>query len=62
MPAPRMPADEAHRQATLDDLILEEMPVEASLDRITALAKEMFGLQTALVSLSSCNRQWFKST
>ena len=62
MPASWMHADEVHRQATLDGLVLEQTPAEAALDRITALAQEMFDVQTVLVSLSSGDRQWFKST
>ena len=62
MEAPASPNDETARQQVLDALELFMTPAEASLDRITALAQEMFEVPAALVSLVSNDVQWFKST
>ncbi len=61
MLAPVKPPDE---HARLDDLLasrLLDSPPEERFDRLTRLARKLFGVQTALVSLVDKDRQWFKS-
>jgi diguanylate cyclase (GGDEF)-like protein len=56
-----VPADENTRLDTLRALsILDTLP-EERFDRLTRLARRMFGVSFALVSLVDANRQWFKS-
>jgi diguanylate cyclase (GGDEF)-like protein len=56
-----LPADENTRLDTLRALhILDTLP-EERFDRLTRLAKRLFGVSSALVSLVDANRQWFKS-
>ena len=62
MQAPATGENETSRQQALDALALVYTPAEASLDRITALAREMFEVPSALVSLVTEDIQWFKST
>ena len=53
--------DEQARLETLRSLnILDTLP-EERFDRLTRLAKRMFGVPIALVTLVDENRQWFKS-
>ncbi|MDP1631155.1 MAG: PAS domain S-box protein [Caulobacter sp.] len=57
------PADELEqkRQAALDQIgVLDTLP-EATFDRLTALAADLFDTPIALVSLVDAERQWFKS-
>lgn len=61
MKAPDLPADEAARIATLHSLSLLDTPPEERFDRITRLAKRIFGVKSSLVSLVDEERQWFKS-
>ncbi|MES2546921.1 MAG: sensor domain-containing diguanylate cyclase [Pseudomonadota bacterium] len=59
---PPMPPDEKTRIDTLRALnILDSSPQER-FDRITRLAKRMFGVPIALVSLVDADRQWFLSS
>ncbi len=61
MLAPPKPIDE---HARLDDLLasrLLDTAPEERFDRLTRLARNLFGVQTALVSLVDRDRQWFKS-
>ena len=61
MQAPNKPANEAARQAALDSLgILDTLP-EERYDRITRVAKNLFDVPIALLSLVDNERQWFKS-
>ena len=61
MKTPGAAEDEQARLAMLRSLdILDTLP-EERFDRVTRLAKRMFGVPTALVSLVDENRQWFKS-
>ncbi len=62
MQAPLKPANEKTRLETLRALnILDSMP-EERFDRITRMAKRLFGVSVALVSLVDADRQWFKSS
>lgn len=53
--------DEVRRQAALDSLKILDTPPEERFDRITRLAKELFGVETAAITLIDHERQWFKS-
>lgn len=62
MNTPDYPEDEPQRLATLHSLnILDSLP-EERFDRLTRLAKRIFDVPIALVSLVDTNRQWFKSS
>ena len=58
---PATPANERQRLQTLRDLRLLDTPPEERFDRVTRLAKQVFGTEIALVSLVDADRQWFKS-
>lgn len=60
IPAP-LPADEAARLGALRELAILDTPAEARFDRLTRLARDLFGVPIALVSLVDEDRQWFKS-
>lgn len=53
--------NEASRQAALDSLNILDTAPEERFDRITRLAKQLFGVETAAVTLIDHDRQWFKS-
>ncbi|WP_431822230.1 diguanylate cyclase domain-containing protein [Burkholderia sp. F1] len=55
------PPDEAARLATLHSLDILDTPPEERFDRVTRLARRLFDVPIALVSLVDENRQWFKS-
>lgn len=62
MQAPAIPKDEIQRLASLRALnILDTIP-EERYDRLTRLAKRLFGVPIALVSMIDAERQWFKSS
>ncbi len=61
MQAPRKPDDEATRIDTLRALNILDTSPEERFDRLTRLAKRLFGVPIALVSLVDEDRQWFKS-
>jgi len=61
MLSPATPANEKQRLQTLRDLRLLDTPPEERFDRVTRLARQVFGTQIALVSLVDADRQWFKS-
>lgn len=58
---PDKPDDEASRLATLVSLQLLDSAPEERFDRLTRIARRLFGTPIALVSLIDENRQWFKS-
>ncbi len=58
---PPMPRNEATRLDTLRSLNILDTRPEERFDRLTRLAKRLFGVPIALVSLVDANRQWFKS-
>ena len=58
---PATPVDEATRVGTLRALDILDTAPEERFDRLTRLAKRLFGVPIALVSLVDTNRQWFKS-
>ena len=53
--------DERARVAELHDLGLLDTPPEERFDRLTRLARRLFDVNMALVSLVDHDRQWFKS-
>lgn len=61
MIAPPEPKDELQRQETLRSTKLLDSPPEERFDRVTRLARRLFGVPVALVSLVDAHRQWFKS-
>lgn len=61
MEAPKHPEQELKRLDALKALHLLDTDPEERFDRLTRLAKRLFGVPVALVSLIDFNRQWFKS-
>ena len=55
-------AFEVARQRAVDELHLLDTPHEERFDRITRLAKELFKVEFAGISLMDHERQWYKST
>lgn len=55
------PDNEPARLATLRTLGILDTPAEERFDRLTRLARRVFDVPIALVSLIDENRQWFKS-
>jgi diguanylate cyclase (GGDEF)-like protein len=62
MLTPATPADERTRLDTLRALNILDTSPEERFDRLTRLAKRLFDVPIALVSLVDENRQWFKSS
>ena len=58
---PPTPVDELLRLETLRNLKILDTDPEERFDRVTRLAKRVFGTPIALVSLVDAERQWFKS-
>ncbi|BAN25542.1 GGDEF domain-containing protein [Caballeronia insecticola] len=56
-----IPSNEPERLATLRTLKILDTPAEERFDRLTRLARRVFDVPIALVSLIDENRQWFKS-
>lgn len=61
MKQPDIPANEQMRLQTLRAYAILDTPPEDELDRFTRLAKKLFNVPIALISLVDENRQWFKS-
>ena len=61
MKTPERPHSEERRLNTLRSLKLLDTEPEERFDRLTRLAKRMFDVPIALVSIVDENRQWFKS-
>ncbi|MFT5390936.1 MAG: hypothetical protein ACI8PT_001127 [Gammaproteobacteria bacterium] len=58
---PLWPAQELSRVAALKSLSVLDTPPEERFDRLTRIARQVFDVRIALVSLVDENRQWFKS-
>ena len=56
-----IPLNEKKRLQTLQSLGVLDTPNEERFDRITRMAKKMFNVPIAIVSLIDEDRQWFKS-
>jgi diguanylate cyclase (GGDEF)-like protein len=61
METPLTPENETERLCSLHALNVLDTPAEERFDRVTRLAKSLFNVPIALVSLVDENRQWFKS-
>lgn len=61
MKPPDKPGNEKQRLATLRSIAILDTAPEERFDRLTRLAKRVFDVPIALVSLVDENRQWFKS-
>lgn len=61
MKTPDLPVDEAERLQALQSLHLLDTDREERFDRFTRLARRLFNVPIALVSLVDADRQWFKS-
>lgn len=58
---PEFPKNEAERLHALRTLQILDTSHEERFDRVTRMAKRMFGVEISLVSLVDEDRQWFKS-
>ncbi len=58
---PRIPADEQERLFELKSAAILDTLAEERFDRVTRMARRLFDVPIALVSLVDENRQWFKS-
>ena len=58
---PPLPLDETARLQSLHSLRILDTPSEERFDRITRMAKRVFGVDICLISLVDSGRQWFKS-
>lgn len=61
MRIPEKPVGEAKRLETLQGLNILDTAPEERFDRLTRLAKRLFNVPIAVVSLIDADRQWFKS-
>lgn len=61
MLAPAKPTDENARLETLRSLKILDTSPEERFDRLTRLARRLFGVPIVLISLVDDERQWFKS-
>ena len=61
MKKPEIPQDEIGRLEALRSLDVLDTQAEERFDRLTRMAKRIFSVPIALVSLVDENRQWFKS-
>lgn len=61
MQEPPIPIDETLRLQSLQVLRILDSAPEERFDRITRMAKRVYGVETCLVSLVDAKRQWFKS-
>lgn len=61
MELPHIPHNEQARLETLRSLNILDTPPQERFDRITRLARRLFGVPIALVSLVDADRQWFLS-
>jgi len=61
MNKPPLPLDEAARLNALRSLDILDTDAEDRFDRVTRLARRLFRVPIALVSLVDADRQWFKS-
>ncbi len=61
MKSPDYPPNEAERLHALRALAILDSSHEERFDRVTRMAKRLFGVPISLVSLVDENRQWFKS-
>ena len=60
MQAPDTPQNETQRLAALHALQVLDTPLDRAFERMTQLARDLFDVPIALVSLVDQERQWFK--
>jgi diguanylate cyclase (GGDEF)-like protein len=56
-----LPQDEAARLGAVRSLRILDTPAEERFDRVTRVARKVFGVPIAMVTLLDADRQWFKS-
>ncbi|WP_017454473.1 sensor domain-containing diguanylate cyclase [Herbaspirillum rubrisubalbicans] len=61
MPIAELPANESARIEALHSLRILDTPREERFDRLTRLARRLFDVPMAVVTLIDVHRQWFKS-
>ncbi len=61
MKRPDIPENEQKRLAALRSLCILDTPSDERYDRLTRIARRIFGVPIALISLVDLDRQWFKS-
>jgi hypothetical protein len=61
MIAPETPVDEPQRLEKLRALNILDSAPEERFDRLTRMARKMFGVDVSVVTLVDQSRQWFKS-
>lgn len=61
MLSPEIPCNEGRRQQVLDDQELLDTPADPYLDTLARVVRNVFGVQSVLVSLIDHDRQWFKT-
>ena len=61
MPGAPQPTNEVERLRSLHALPLLDTPPEERFDRLTRLARRLFDVPIAVISLVDADRQWFKS-
>ncbi len=61
METPAIPDNEPQRLCSLHELHMMDTPAEERFDRITLIARRLFGMPIAYIALVDANRQWFKS-
>jgi len=61
MQKPPVPLDETVRLLSLHSLRILDSAPEERFDRVTGMARRLFGVDICLVSLVDADRQWFKS-
>ena len=52
--------DEAMRQKALDELAIIDTPPEERFDRVTRLARHLFGVESVIITLIDGEREFFK--
>lgn len=62
MKKPEIPEDEEIRLKSLKSLNILDTPPEERFDRIVRMARRMFAVPSAFISLIDTNRQWFKAS
>ena len=62
MKKPEIPEDEEMRLKSLQSLNILDTPPEERFDRIVRMARRMFGVPCAFISLIDSKRQWFKAS
>jgi diguanylate cyclase (GGDEF)-like protein len=58
---PKIPDNEAERLHALKTLQILDTPRDERFDRVTRIAKRMFGVSISLVTMVDADRQWFLS-